>query len=365
MCLCLLLAAGAMAADVLDPSQCPEFPCLIFNDEFDFLDHDVWEHEITMSGSGNWQFQVYLNNRSITYTRDSTLFIKPDLLSNWKGEAFLSSGELNQWGGAGRNDLCTANSYNGCVRVGTESNIINPIMSARLRTISDFAFKYGRIEIRAKMPRGDWLWPAMWMLPRNWPYGKWPASGEIDIVESRGNDNYGDKGNQYGGTTLHWGPYYPLNRYQMTHANYNASDGSFADRFHVWRIDWTKDKMEAYVDDQLVLSVDPGSSFWDFGGFGDDIDNIWVRGEKMAPFDQKFYIILNLAVGGQNGYFPDDLPATPPKPWSNDSPTAFLDFWNGRDDWLPTWQQGEGRISENAALQVDYVKVWKMESVEQ
>ncbi|KAK7067194.1 3-glucan binding protein [Halocaridina rubra] len=366
LCL-LLLAVGAFAADVVDPKDCTAFPCLIFNDEFDFLDHEVWEHEITMSGGGNWEFQAYVNNRSVSYTRDSTLFIKPDLMSNWKDEAFLSSGTLSLWGMNGRGDVCTGNSYYGCERVGAGSNLVNPVVSARLRTLSDFAFRYGRIEIRAKMPRGAWLWPAMWMLPRYWPYGLWPASGEIDIVESRGNDDYGTLGNQYGGSTLHWGPFWPHNRYDLTHSEYTASDGSFANSFHVWRVDWTQDKFEFYVDDVLELTVDPGTSFWDLGEFANigDIDNIWERGDKLAPFDQKFYIILNLAVGGTNGFFPDEVPSNPPKPWANTSPNAFLDFWNGRADWLPTWEQGEGKISENAALQVDYVKVWKMTSIEQ
>jgi len=361
LCL-LLLAASAFAAEIVDPKDCTAFPCLIFNDEFDFLDHDVWEHEVTMSGGGNWEFQVYGNNRSTSYTRDSTLFIKPALVSEWHTEDFLTSGEINLWGMNGRGDVCTGNSYWGCDRVGNAVNIVNPVQSARLRTMTDFAVKYGRIEVRAKMPRGDWLWPAIWMLPRNWPYGLWPASGEIDIVESRGNDDFGTLGNQYGGTTLHWGPFWPHNRYDLTHAEYGPS--GFADDFHTWRIDWTADKMEAYIDDVLQLTVDPGSNFWDFGGFDSigDIDKIWSTGEKMAPFDQKFYLILNLAVGGTNGFFPDDIPGAN-KPWSNTSPQAMLDFWNGRNDWLPTWKQGEDKISEGAALQVDYVKVWKMESI--
>ncbi|XP_050690921.1 beta-1,3-glucan-binding protein-like [Eriocheir sinensis] len=357
----LTLAAGALAADVLDPSDCTAFPCLIFNDEFDSLDHEVWEHEITMSGGGNWEFQAYLNNRSVSYTRDSTLFIKPQLMSDWKDEAFLSSGELNLWGMNGRGDVCTGNSYYGCSRVGTATNLVNPIMSARIRTLSDFAFKYGRMEVRAKMPRGDWLWPAIWLLPQYWPYGGWPASGEIDILESRGNDDYGSISNRVGGSTLHWGPFWPNNFYEKTTTEYTAD---FADSFHVWRIDWTSTDMKFYVDDELKMTVDPGTSFWDFAGMDSNIyDNPWVAGEKMAPFDQKFYIIMNVAVGGTNGFFPDGIVAN--KPWANTSPQAFLDFWNGRDSWLPTWEQGEGKISEGAAMQVDYVKVWKMESVDQ
>ncbi|XP_064106096.1 beta-1,3-glucan-binding protein-like isoform X2 [Macrobrachium nipponense] len=360
----LLLAACALAADIVDPKDCKEFPCLIFNDEFDFFDHDVWEHEVTMSGGWNSQFEVYVNNRSVTYTRDSTFFIKPALVSEWKGEDFLTSGYLNLWGINGRGDVCTGNGYMGCERKGTPENLIPPILSAKLRTMSEFAFKYGRIEIRAKMPSGDWLWPAIIMFPKNWPYGVWPASGEITLTEARGNDKYGEYSNQYAGTTMHWGPFRSFNRYNLTEEEYKASKGTFADSFHTWRMDWTKDKIEIHVDDVLVMTVDPGTSFWDFGGFGDDIDNIWSSGEKMAPFDQKFYIILDLAVGGVGGFFPDDVPGAS-KPWNNTSPTPNKDFWNGRADWLPTWQHGESRISEKAALQVDYVKVWKMESVEQ
>ncbi|XP_047498880.1 beta-1,3-glucan-binding protein-like [Penaeus chinensis] len=360
-----VLAGWSLAATILDPKDCNEFPCLIFDDDFDFLDHNVWEHEITMSGGGNWEFQAYVNNRSISYTRDSTLFIKPELVSNWEGEGFLFSGELSLWGMNGRNDVCTSNSYSGCSRIGSANNLVNPVLSARLRTLSDFAFRYGRVEVRAKMPRGDWLWPAVWMLPRNWPYGRWPASGEIDIVEARGNENYGNLGNQYGGTTLHWGPYFHENKYDLTHKIYAACDGSFADSFHIWRVDWTKDSMKFYVDDTLELEVDPGTNFWDFGSFGDQIDNPWSTGSKMAPFDQEFYFIVNLAVGGVNGFFPDDVTIHPPKPWKNWSGTAFLDFWKERESWLPTWRAGEKRISERAALQLDYIRVWKMESVEQ
>ncbi|KAG7168918.1 beta-1-3-glucan-binding protein-like 2 [Homarus americanus] len=303
----LYLACGVFAADVVDPKDCTAFPCMIFSDDFDYLDHDAWEHEITMSGGGNWEFEVYVNNRSVSYTRNSTLFIKPGLTSEWKSEEFLTSGDLNLWGMNGRGDVCTGNSYYGCNRVGTATNIVNPVTSARLRTLSDFAF-----------------------------------SGEIDIVESRGNSDYGTLGNQYGSTTLHWGPYWQLNMYQKTHTKYQAPTGSYADNFHTWRMDWTKDDMKFYVDDELKLTVDPFTNFWDFGGFGDSYDNPWAAGGKMAPFDQKFYIVLNLAVGGTNGFFPDD-----------------------HSSWLPTWEQGEGRISEKAALQVDYVKVWKMENIDQ
>ena len=100
----------------------------------------------------------------------------------------MVSGSVNIWGGSPA-DVCTSNAFYGCERSAAASgNYINPIRSARLRTAKSFSLKYGRVEVRAKLPKGDWLWPAIWMLPTYQEYGTWPVSGEIDIMESRGND---------------------------------------------------------------------------------------------------------------------------------------------------------------------------------
>jgi hypothetical protein len=349
--------AATRAAEIVDPSTCVSYPCQIFNDEFDFLDFNAWEHEMTLGGGGNWEFQAYVNNRSISYTRDSTLFIKPELTANMNGEAFLTQGTWDLWGSFGPNEMCSGNANYGCLRNGWDG-LLNPVMSARLRSLNHFSFTFGRIEVRAKMPRGDWLWPAIWMMPKNFEYGLWPASGEIDILESRGNDNFGNLGNGFGGTTLHWGPQWNINMYELTHTEYASPDGgSFADNFHTWAMDWTPDSMIFYVDDAVVLTVDPGTNFWDFGALANTgMENPWRAGSKMAPFDRDYSIILNLAVGGTNGFFPDGIAD---KPWSNSEGTAPASFWAAKDQWLPTWEQGEGKISEGAALQIDYVRVFK------
>mmetsp|Transcript_9153 Transcript_9153/g.1364 ORF Transcript_9153/g.1364 Transcript_9153/m.1364 type:complete len:98 (+) Transcript_9153:370-663(+) len=95
---------------------------------------------------------------------------------------------------------------------GAGGNFLNPITSARLRS-QGFSFKYGRVEVNAKLPKGDWLWPAIWMLPTSNAYGGWPASGEIDIVESRGNVGYPAGGPESIGSTLHFGPGWPFDPY--------------------------------------------------------------------------------------------------------------------------------------------------------
>lgn len=94
-------------------------------------------------------------------------------------------------------------------------------MSSRLRTVDSFNFRYGRVEVTAQIPKGDWIWPAIWMLPTDQAYGQWPASGEIDIMESRGNDpSCAAGGSDKFGSTLHWGPTFDQNRYEMTTKEY-------------------------------------------------------------------------------------------------------------------------------------------------
>lgn len=83
--------------------------------------------------------------------------------------------------------------------------------------------------------------------------------------------------------------------------------------------------------------------------------NPWEFGQLNAPFDQEFYFIFNIAVGGTNGFFPE----VPNKPWRNDSWNATADFWNGRNLWVPTWNLGQN-VWKDASLQIDYVRVWAL-----
>lgn len=123
-------------------------------------------------------------------------------------------------------------------------NIGPPVQSARLSSIDGFAFRYGRVEIRAKLPTGDWLWPALWMMPKLSVYGGWPRSGEIDIMESRGNRNYVANGRQIGvkqtASTLHFGTESYNSAWQTAHFERNA-DG-LNGNFHVYELEWTPSK---------------------------------------------------------------------------------------------------------------------------
>ncbi|XP_063448889.1 beta-1,3-glucan-binding protein-like [Mytilus trossulus] len=347
--------------------NCTSYPCLIFEDDFNTLDFSTWEHEITASGGGNWEFQYYTNNRSNSYTKDGTLFIKPTLTSDHYGEKFLTSGSLELWGGSS-GDMCTSNMWWGCKRDGTADHPINPIQSARLRSTRGFTMKYGKVEVEAKIPTGDWIWPAIWMLPVWNAYGQWPASGEIDIMESRGNINYhDDKGVSQGhdsvGSTLHFGPGYPFDPYEKAHGEKHLTTGTFSDSFHKFAVEWDETMIRFTIDGEEILkTVPPQGGFWELGDFDKNapgMDNPWRGSSKMAPFDQEFYLIMNVAVGGV-GYFPDTWRNTPSgKPWSDKSDFTTRDFYRAKNQWYPTWNPDKND-GEDAALKVNYVKVWKM-----
>ena len=188
---------------------------LIWEDQFDTLDFSKWQHEITMSGGGNWEFEWYTNNRTNSFVEDGVLYLQPTLTRDNIGEDTLHTGDVNLWGGQYGME-CTSNAFYGCERNAAASgNVINPVQSARIRSAGKFSFKYGKIEIKAQLPKGDFLWPAIWMLPESESYGGWPSSGEIDIMESRGNDASCEAGgNNKFASTLHWGPAWDANGYE-------------------------------------------------------------------------------------------------------------------------------------------------------
>lgn len=215
------------------------------------------------------------------------------------------------------------------------------------------------MEISARIPSGDWLWPALWLMPRYNAYGTWPASGEIDIMESRGNRNLVQNGVNIGteqvGSTLHFGPYPNLNAYSTTHANHNSAAG-WNNAFHKYELRWSPTEIVFSINGIIYNTIAVGSGFWNRGGFASNApgtDNPWRYGGAMAPFDQEFYVLINLAVGGV-AYFPDDAVNPGGKPWKNNSPQASTDFWNGRSQWMSTWNS----VDKSSSFQVDYVRIW-------
>jgi beta-glucanase (GH16 family) len=150
----LALAAAALASHALlvSASSSRDNEVLIFEDTFDKFNMSVWKHEITLSGEGNWEFEYYLNNRSNSFVRNGVLTIMPTYVNSTFN---VQNADVNIWGGD-PSSACTDNGFFGCERQGgAGGNIVNPIQSARIRTAESFAFKYGRVEVVAKLPRGE------------------------------------------------------------------------------------------------------------------------------------------------------------------------------------------------------------------
>ena len=154
--------------------------------------------------------------------------------------------------------------------------------SARLNTKGVFEQAYGRFEARIKMPWGPGIWPAFWMLGANIDQVPWPKCGEIDIMEYRGQETNLIHG------SLH-GPGYSGGA--AITKSYGFTNNRFDVDFHVFAVEWGEDYIDYYVDDTLYQRIKP-----------EDVPGEWV-------YNQPFYIILNVAVGGNYVGFP--TPQTP------------------------------------------------------
>jgi len=237
--------------------------------------------------ASNGEFEETTNTDENVFIRDGNLIIKPTL----QDSSLMDDGQTLNIFGQG----CSGN-WTDCVATSniTNGSIVNPVKSARLTTLGKHSIKYGRVEVVAKMPAGDWMWPAIWMLPVNSTYGIWPASGEIDIAESRGNNQtYYEGGFEQVRTTLHWGPNSNEDRYEMTTGTATEQHETYADSFHTFGLEWSEKYIFTWVDTRLhqIYYGQFKKNFWNLGYFNDAV-NPWAGGSVSTPFDQDFYLIL-------------------------------------------------------------------------
>ena len=230
---------------------------LVWADEFNgsVLDGVNWER-MTISGkdSGNWELQHYTTSPSNAWVEDGELIIQA------KKEDYRSATE----------------------------NRTYHYTSARLTSSGKRDFLYGMIEARIKLPKGQGMWPAFWMLPTDWEYGGWPGSGEIDIMESANEMDYISGAIHYGGEGKH----------DSSHQRHTEQGVIFADDYHVFTVRWEEESMEWYIDGKMYFSA----SDW------------WSDGQTYpAPFDKRFHILLNIAVGGHYPGAPDETTVFPQK----------------------------------------------------
>lgn len=222
---------------------------LLWNDEFsgDALDETIWNYEPHEPGWTNQELQEYTVSTDNVFTRDGKLVIKA---------------------------------------IKTEKNGADYYTSGKVTSQNKKDFTYGKVVASAKVPKGQGLWPAIWMMPQDESfYGQWPKCGEIDIMEvlgSRVDTAYG---------TIHYGE--PHAEQQGT---YVLENGTFADDFHEYSVEWEPGEMRFYIDGNLYHTVND----W-FTALPDEDEKPYP-----APFNQPFFVQMNLAVGGTWPGNPDE-----------------------------------------------------------
>lgn len=263
--------AGCASAQDADAAVADNGWELVWSDEFDgeAIDRGKWDFDVNCWGGGNNERQCYTDSPRNAAVKDGALVITarkekstgPALPPHMAAEADDPGAKASK-----------------------------PFSSARMVTRGKAAWKYGRIEVRAKLPQGQGTWPAIWMLPEDNVYGGWARSGEIDILEAvnLGVECPADKGCEEGGEntilgTLHFGGAWPDNDLASTEIPYPAVlDGDF----HTYGVEWAEGIFVWTVDGVPFATKRAGD--W-FTTESDDPN---------APFDQRFHLILNLAIGG-------------------------------------------------------------------
>ncbi|KAF9234329.1 glycoside hydrolase family 16 protein [Melanogaster broomeanus] len=394
---------GYQSVHILQDSQL----CLVLDDEFNegSLDTNTWALDVELGGYGNGEFEMTTNSPNNIYISGGQLYIMPTLTSDSISGGYGSvmdggtytldgctvSGGMSSFFAASHFELGSSGS-NGCTAVSSAQvgTVINPVMSGRINTRGKKSIGYGKVEVRAKLPQGDWLWPAIWMMPEGnsssssgaGVYGGWPVSGEIDIMEARGNlPSYLAQGSNYVRSSLNYGPFTAGSTNSITatllksiYGWVSTKRGNFASDFHVYSMEWTGSWMRFYTDSRLqaminldISSKNTDSYFFNVGDFPAvamnmssgkyiEVQDPWSTaygGTASAPFDQQFYMVIDLAVGGTSGWFPDDVGG---KPWYDSSATAMRDFATAQSTWSATWPSS----ANDRAFRIDYVKMWQL-----
>lgn len=313
---------------------------IVFQEIFNELSISKWKKEKKFAGDPDYEFVLYQDNATNVYVKDNMLHIKPTLLDDAYGEGFATNSQ-----GIDLGITCTGiYGSDQCVQKPRAWLILPPVISAQISTVDYFSFKYGIVEISAKLPKGDWLYPDISLVSRSDLYGPGHESGRIRIAVAGGNAEY----DRY----LFGGCIFGYSQMARTVGMKKIfSKKPWTDDFHTYKMHWTPDSITFSVDNQVYGTVTPPS-----GGFAAnqrllELDYLvaerWEKGSILAPFDHEMFLSLGVGVGGQ--VYPDIPEVT--KPWTSGEPKAQLHFYRNKDKWYHTW-------NDDSELLVDYIKVW-------
>ena len=289
--LALLTLVGAA------PAPAPDGWDLVWSDEFagSQIDPAKWDFDADCWGGGNEERQCYTNSARNAEVSGGMLVITARRES-------VSGPALPAAQRAAAKD--------------PEAQAKREYSSARLTTRGKAVWRYGKIEVRARLPQGQGTWPAIWMLPETNSYGAWASSGEIDVLEAVNLGVYcktcrAEREDTILGT-IHFGKVWPGNKFASTEVHYPQ----VLKGFHTFAVEWEADRIRWLVDGRVY--AERSANEWFSGG----------SDKPGAPFDQPFHLILNLAIGGH-------LPET--RGIGGVNPVAFPKRFE--IDWVRVWRK--------------------------
>ena len=230
---------------------------MILDEDFSTLDTSVWTFEQEIGGFNEGSFEWTTNDTSNIYVDKQGLHIVPTLTTETTAinQGQLTDGYTLNLTTAG---TCTSLVSTDCSISSntTLGQIINPVRSARINTKGTKQITYGKVEVVAKMPKGDWIWPSIRMFPVEETYGAWPASGEIDIAMFRGNGiNQVKDAIDTMTSTLHWGPVKDMDQSFRTIGGHLLKRTDYSKGYHTFGLEWGSDYLYTYLDGRPLVSM--------------------------------------------------------------------------------------------------------------
>lgn len=331
-------------------------PCkgdVIFEETFNNLNTSIWQNVIQIpSDNFDADFVSFQNRKQNCFVSAGNLHLVPSLITDVPGYRTAQRGNLNL-----KKDCTATSDYEKeCFRQANGFYILPPVVSAKVRTKDSFSFKYGRVVVRAKMPKGDWLFPLITLEPTAFSYGvNEYSSGQIRIASVRGNEKLTADNEEIGGSVLYGGPILDIGDEKRDLLRTKKSSEHYGNQFYNFELLWTPKFLRFYVDDVQYGEIK--SNHLKATASKIRHSSLWASGEELAPFDKEFHLSLGLSVGGQSE-FPENClngESKRRKPWENGDPKGEFNFWRKREEWLETWK------GNDAGLIVDSIKVYALD----
>ncbi|CRK97738.1 CLUMA_CG011118, isoform A [Clunio marinus] len=328
---------------------------IIFNEDFNSDNLKHWSFDTRFSDSAaDAEFNVYEKRNETSYIRDGILVLKSELMTklNTFDDTRIRIGNYNL------QERCTpilTGNERECERQGSFGYILPPVTSSYLTTRNKFSFMYGKVQIRCRVARGDWLYSQILLQPIVSETTSLNSSRHLKILFVRGNENLVDGQDNVGGSRVYGGAVLSKNvkNNEKWLKSKEFPNDHLGNEFHVYELLWTPS--------QISLSIDGKS----YGSLQSTLRESAIEAKiksavnwaNNGPFDKEHFLSIMVAAGSVKNFYSINSSMVngaeqKEKPWSDTDPRAEYSFYLARDKWYPTWIK--------PTLEVDYIKIFSV-----